>query len=333
MFNPQENLLKAIKSKIHKKLSFIDLISSILNIGYDAAYRRVANKTILSLNEAVILARHFNISLNQLFNTGESESILVTKSKKINNRAELEKYFVNTYSKLNTLLKEKQANIYYSANDLPIFYFLNNKVLSKFKSYVWLSIFDSKFSDSKKPYKEFNQTKGLNQACEKLGLIYNKFNSKEIWNENILDKTFMQISHYLQIGLLELSDALLICAELETVLDKIEVNARVGTKKESNNQTEFTLYNNEIVSLGNQVLIKTKNSKVALTSYSLLSYYEITNLETCNEIEDFFNKQLEISNLLSLSEEKGRSLYFNKLRKKIRQLKSQLKIENRLSII
>jgi len=333
MFNPQENLLKAIKLRIHKKLSFIDLISSILNIGYDAAYRRVTNKTTLSLNEAVILARHFNLSLNQLFETGEKQSILVTKSKKINNRAELEKYFTGTFNKLNTLLKENQANMYYSANDLPIFYFLNNKILSKFKSYVWLNIFDSKFSGSKKPYKEFDQTKGLSQACTNLGLIYNQFNTTEIWNSNILDKTFMQIFHYKQIGLLRLSEALSICSELEIILNKIESNAHAGYRKEKNGQTKFTLYNNEIISLGNQVLIKTKNSKMALTPYSLLSYYAITNPETCNEIEIFFEKQLEISNLLSSSEKKGRSLFFNKLQKKIKQLKSQLKIENQLSTI
>jgi len=333
MFSPQENLLKALKLKVHEKLSFIDLISSILNIGYDAAYRRVSGMTTLSLNESVKLAQHFNLSLNQLFNTGDKESIVVTKSKNINNRADLDRYFISTFNVLNKFIKKNKASIYYSANDLPIFYFLNNPLLSKFKSYAWLNLFDSKFSNSKKPFREYNQTKSLYQACTKVGLIYDQFNVTEIWNTNILDKTFMQIFHYFQIGLLDLSDALLICSELEIILNKTEANAQVGFKKEKNNQTEFKLYNNEIISLGNQVLIKNKNTKLALTPHSLLSYYLINNLETCNEIESFFNKQLEISNLLSSSEKKGRSLFFNKLRKKITQLKSQIKIDNQLSSI
>jgi len=333
MLSPQENLLKALKLRVHKKLSFIDLISSILSIGYDAAYRRVTNKTMLSLNEAVILARHFNLSLNQLFSTGEKQSLLITKSKDINNRAELEGYFIDTYDKLNSLLKGSKTNIFYSANDIPIFYFLNNTVLSKFKSYVWLNLFDSKFSNTKKPYKDFIQTKGLSQACLKVGKIYNKFSITEIWNANILDKTFMQVFHYFQIGLLELPDALIICSELEIILNNIETNARVGYKKEGNSQTEYKLYNNEIISLGNQVLIKTKNTKMALIPHSLLSYFIITNPDACSEIENFFKKQFDLSNLLSSSEEKGRMLFFNKLRKKIKQLKSQLKIENQLSII
>jgi len=333
MFNSQENLLNALKLRVHKKLSFINLISSILNIGYDAAYRRVTNKTTLSLNEAVILARHFNLSLNQLFNTGDRQSFLITKSKNIGNRAELEKYFISAYNKLNSLLKGNNANIYYCANDLPVFYFMDNTILSKFKNYVWLNLLDSKFSNSKKSFKEFNQTKSLNQACKNVGAIYNQFNIIEIWNANILDKTFMQIFHYFQIGLLKLSDAIIICTELEIIIKKIEADARIGHKKETDNKTKFTLYNNEILSLGNQILIKSNDTIITLTPYSLLSYYIITNPEICNDLEISFKKQLEISNLLSSSEEKGRSLFFNKLYQKIGQLKNQLKIGNQLSII
>jgi len=333
MYSSQENLLKALKLRVHKKLSFIDLISSILNIGYDAAYRRVTNKTSLSLNEAVILARHFNLSLNQLFGTGDKQSLLINKSKNINNRTELEAYFIELYSNLNGILKGNRINIYYSANDMPIFYFLNNTILSKFKNYVWLNIFDTKFSNAKRPYKNFMQTKRLSQSCLKVGKIYNQFSITEIWNDNILDKTFMQIFHYYQIGLLELPEALVICSELETILNKIETKAKVGYNKNDNNQTEYKLYNNEIISLGNLILIETKSSKIVLTPHSLLSYFIIKNPDTCNEIENFFKKQLDISNLLSSSEEKGRILFFNKLRKKIKQLKLKLKLENQLSKI
>jgi len=59
MLKHQEIFIEIIKSRVHNKLSFIDLVSSLLQINYDAAYRRVNNKTSLSLKEAVILARHF----------------------------------------------------------------------------------------------------------------------------------------------------------------------------------------------------------------------------------------------------------------------------------
>lgn len=68
--------IKNIKSSLSKDRSIIDEISSILQIGYDAAYRRVNCKTKLTLEETVVLARHFKISLNSLYTVGEQNKIL-----------------------------------------------------------------------------------------------------------------------------------------------------------------------------------------------------------------------------------------------------------------
>ena len=89
----QQTFIQHLKNQLPEDRSIIDEIADILNINYDAAYRRVNNKTNLSLEEAVILAKHFKISLNKLFEVGSQQTLIAEKSPKIVNTAGLEGYF------------------------------------------------------------------------------------------------------------------------------------------------------------------------------------------------------------------------------------------------
>jgi len=333
MLKHQEIFIKKLKSRVHNKLSFIDLISSILQINYDAAYRRVNNKTSLSLNESIVLAKHFNVSLNVLYNVGEKNSVLVGKTAEINSATDLESYLKTSHRNFEPWLKKESAHVSYCANDLPIFYFLNNSKLSKFKLYAWLNLLDPTFSANKIPFIRFKPKVSLLKAAENFGKTYSQFNITEIWNENILNKTIKQIYHYSEIGLLSLDDALEITSDLEKIIKKIELDARAGKRQDNVKSASFTLYHNEIMSLGNNVLIKTADSKLALSPYSLLSYYIVSNPETCDDLDNYFKKQLGSSNLLSSTENKGRSLFFNKLYMILNRLKVRLKIDDQLPLI
>jgi len=52
----QEQFIKYLKEKSQNNISFVDEIASVLDIGYDAAYRRINLKTSLTLEESVKLA-------------------------------------------------------------------------------------------------------------------------------------------------------------------------------------------------------------------------------------------------------------------------------------
>ena len=79
----QSQFIKYLREKSSNTASFVDEIASILDIGYDAAYRRINNKTNLSLEEGVHLAKHFKISLNKLFEVGDNNTILTSSAKSI----------------------------------------------------------------------------------------------------------------------------------------------------------------------------------------------------------------------------------------------------------
>ena len=44
----------------------VDVVSDLLGIGTDAAYRRIRGSKLLDFEETVLLSRHFNISLDSV---------------------------------------------------------------------------------------------------------------------------------------------------------------------------------------------------------------------------------------------------------------------------
>ena len=150
----QEKFIDYLKSKSNDKTSFIEEIASVLDIGYDAAYRRINNKTNLSLEESVKLAKHYKISLNKLFEVGSKTTILADLSPPIHNKEGLEIWLKQSYNSVFPLTKLKSASIIYSAKDIPLFHTLKDSYLSRYKIYVWLKDVDTEMTSNKVTFDE-----------------------------------------------------------------------------------------------------------------------------------------------------------------------------------
>ncbi|MBA2329659.1 MAG: hypothetical protein H0V91_08575, partial [Flavisolibacter sp.] len=59
----QDTLFQRIKEKLSPNQSLADVISEILFVSNDSAYRRIRGETPLVLEEAQLLCQHFDISL------------------------------------------------------------------------------------------------------------------------------------------------------------------------------------------------------------------------------------------------------------------------------
>src|SRR4029453_16824143 len=64
----QQQLFKAIKTRIPEHQSAADEIAKILSISPDSAYRRLRNEKPVSIDELFTLCQHFKISIDQLMN-------------------------------------------------------------------------------------------------------------------------------------------------------------------------------------------------------------------------------------------------------------------------
>ncbi|MEE9349504.1 MAG: hypothetical protein V3U80_05610 [Flavobacteriaceae bacterium] len=309
----------------------IDEIATVLDINYDAAYRRVNGRTQLSLEESVILAKHYNISLNDLFKVGDPVRIIMTKTVEVNNAQSLEEYFKRVNKHLTPLEFNKAASIFYGANELPIFYILRDNSLFRFKLFVWLQILD-KDSAKNISFKNFSFPESLIETALETGRKYDNVKISEMWSDGIINNTLNQISYFYEINLLEFKEAIEICNNLTSILKDIEKSCHTG-KREIKNSTPFKLFSNEVMNLNNNILIKNGNQKILFAPYTLHHYYMIEDQVNCDMMDDFFNKRRLLSKQITNSGIKNITLFFKPKFVKINNLLKRLKLLNEVESI
>lgn len=329
----QELFIRTIRELLPENRSIIDEVSGILNVSYDAAYRRVNSKTALSLEEAVTLAKHFKISLNRLFEVGEQGTLLAEKSPIIENVQGLEMYFKAGLQNIKPLISIKNASITYSAKDIPIFYTLSDSYITRYKCYVWLKFLNEDGSMAKVSFEDFVKTMppSLIKAANDVSEAYQNINIIEFWNDNTINGTLQQIFYYFETKLLSKEMALNVCQDIKNIISHVEQQTINQTIVNSKNDSTYQLYKSDLLTMSNTVMVKARGQKMFLTPFTVLSYFKIEHPPTCDQMDRFFEKQMKNSKLLVNAGEKDRSQFFNKMQKKVDTVIDRLNMDQDLT--
>jgi hypothetical protein len=312
----QKQLLDKLQSELPKGTSLNEAIVTALDISYDAAHRRTSFKSKFSLDESVLLAKYYNLSLDQLFENTKKQIIAVEKTKPINNEKDLKTYFDDSFATLSPLLNQKDCHILYSAKDIPLFYTLENNLLSRFKMYAWLKLLDP--SMDSKGFESFSLRVETLESAKALGKIYKNLNTTEIWDTTTINSTLKQIHFYNQAGHVSNTTALQLCKDLKELISTIIEQVKPNSKN-------YHFYYNELLLMNNNVLVSTPNRQSLFVPFTILSYYQSSDKTTCQQAEEFLQKQLQSSKLLNTSGEKERLTFFNKIYSKINALYQLIK--------
>ena len=325
----QEHFVTYLKSKSLDNTSFIIEVASVLDIGYDAAYRRINLKTNFTLEETIILAKHYKISLNKLYEVGSQNSILTELSPPLNNLAGIEDWFKQSFNNVFPLTKLKSASIIYSAKDIPLFHTIKDSLLSRYKIYVWLKDVDTEMAKSKITFDSFVKTipQSLLDSAFKLGNVYKGINITELWNDNTIIGTLQQVLYYFESRLLSKASALQICNDIEDVIKLVEAQTLQQSLYGSNNEAFYHLYKTDLHTLNNTIMVKTPYHKLFFQPFTVLTYFKIAHQPTCDLMLSFFEKQMSNSKLLVHAGEKDRVLFFDKMHQKINKLRERITID------
>lgn len=316
----QSFLLNTIQEIVGSKVSLNDIIAATLNISYDAAHRRASGKSKLSLEDAVLLARKFNISIDELATTTTKNIIVVEKTSGISNEKDLEEYFKSSRSSL-LGLAEMDGEVLYSAKDIPLFYLLKGDILTRFKIYVWLKLLDPSFAS--KIFTNYQPPLSLLKAAKDLGNVYTNIQMKEIWDVTTINSTLKQIHFYFEAGLLSITDALALCENLKGLINRTLVEIR---KFPSN----LCIYYNELLLMNNQVLVNTTQGDALYVPFTMLSYFLCQDIKTTKQAAIYFDKQIKHSKRLNDIGEKEQNRFANKMLQKINALESIISAETLL---
>jgi hypothetical protein len=318
--NNQDILLRAIRQKLPRNTSVIDEIATVLNISYDASHRRVSQKSKFSIEEAVALCRHYSISMDMAF-AGEAK-VLVEKTKEILSLDDMGLYFTESAAKLNPFANDPDAQMFYSAKDIPLFHTIGGTLLSKFKLYVWLNLLTGTQNQDK--FENFVVDRSLLEQSMKLKEVYNNVEVNEIWNDTTINSSLQQIYYFFQSGLLSFQNALLLCEDLKIIVNNAEDRCCNGSK-------DYRLYYNELLILNNNVLFTAPQKQALFVPYTMLGYFITNDAQTCNNALDFFKHQIKNSKSLNESGTRDRKIFFNKAYQKIdfyiQKMKNEVNLE------
>lgn len=302
----QDKLLKAIRHRLDATTSVIDEVATVLSISYDAAHRRVSQKSKFSIEEAIALCRHYGLSMDGLF--AGDKKVVVEKTAEIRTMADMAGYFKHSAENISNFLQYPEAKMYYSAKDIPLFYTIGGTLLSKFKLYVWLNLLAG--TQNQEAFEQFAIDASLLQYSAKLKAVYESVEVHEIWNDTTINSTLQQVYYFFQSGLLSLPNALLLCADLKAILQNAEDRC-------CNGQGNFNLYYNELLILNNNVLLSAPQKQSLFVPYTMLGYFITDDLDTCTNAQSFFKQQLKNSKSLNLSGTRDRKVFFNRAHQKV----------------
>lgn len=304
-------LFAEITRLLPHKVSLNEAVASILDISYDAAHRRTSGKSKLSLDESLHLAAHYGCSLDGLQAASTDSMVPVRKTTIIETAADLEDYFNQSAASIKQLHGIKDARMYYSAKDIPIFHTLQGGVLTRFKIYVWLRLLSDSYKEVS--FVNFNLPLSTLKAAKKLGALYQSIPKTEVWDTTTFNSTLKQIHFYFQAGLLEAETASELCSELTKLLERIKIAVTPTAG-------DYQLYHNELLLMNNTVLITSPYKKAFYVPFTFLSYFLATDHRTCDQADAYLQKQLKNSIHLNSAGERSRNLFYQKIQKRVETL-------------
>ncbi len=310
--NNQELLLKTIRKQLTAN-SMNEEIAGVLNISYDAAHRRVSGKSKFSIEETVALANHYNISLDALFS--KKENVIIQKTIEIDSLKDMLLYFKNSAIQITELTKSSDSVLYYSAKDIPLFYFMEGTIMSKFKAYVWLSMLNKTMS--KETFENFVIDESFMEHMLKLKHIYENVKMVEVWNDTSINSSLQQISYFYEAGLLSFKNAIALFEDLKRIINVVR-------NKSNKPNLKYSLFYNELILLNNTMLIESETRLTMFIPYTLLGYFITNNNESCKNVQHFFNQQISNSKLLNQAGIRDQNLFFNRADRKIEYFKERL---------
>jgi len=306
----QERLLREIRRRIGDK-SLNDEIANILNISYDAAHRRTSLKAKFSFEEALELAKYYQISLDQFLTS--DHQILAQKTSAVTKTEDLQSFFQNNLSVFENLPLSDEMTIYYSAKDIPFFYTLSDTLLSRFKIYVWMNLLNAK--QVFVPFLEFSPPH-FEADTQELRKKYEEQNVVELWNDMTVSSILQQVLFYYETRLLKKKEAQIILQELNDLIEFIE--------KKTENNPKFHLYENELMHLSNDIFFHHPQQSLFALPTNMFGYILINDTKTCGETKNYFEHQIKNSKSLGTSGNRDRKIFFNKMYEQIENLKKKL---------
>ncbi len=322
-------LFQRIKEKLPPQIPMVDAVSEILHVSNDSAYRRIRGETLLVMEEAAELCRHFNLSLDQLLAT-KNNDVLFHNVRIRNQQFTYRQYLEGLQLQMTALAKVDQKEVIYMSKDLPIFHNFYFKPLIAFRYFFWMKTHLG-HPDFEKLHFDFSILPAdIEMLSRELARVYCTIPSSEMWNTESINSTISQIEFSRDSGhFSKTADVMSVYEALEESIHHMKAQAEHGCKFMPGEEPEekkinFKLFFNRVVLGDNTIMVIANSTKSAFINYGHLNYIRTTDEGFCNDLYKDFDNLIRRSTQISQSSEKQRNIFFNILLEKIQDRKRNL---------
>jgi ribosome-associated translation inhibitor RaiA len=318
----QQVFFQHIKSNLASHLSMVDEVAELLNISNDSAYRRIRGEKPLSFEEINVLCSKYHISMDQLFHL-KNDSFLFSGPLANKDNFGFEMYLEHLLNQLNYFNSFEQREFYYLSKDLFIFHHFGFHELTVFKFFFWMkTILQYPFAG-----KEIVVLDSIRESvfkiASKISEAYNKIPSVEIWNEESINATIMQIDYYRQSKIFPSDEhAINVYKSLLDMINHIEKQVEAGCKfpldgKPNAASVSYKFYVNEFILGDNCSLAVLNNIKVVYLNHATLNVIMTKDPVFTEYTYQHCQNIMRRSTLMSNAGEKDRTRFFNSMREKV----------------
>ncbi len=316
----QDRLFAAIEQNNKSGLRLVEAVCSVLNLSRSHAYKKIGGEAALSLEEAVQLAKHFDISLDEM-TTMEQIGRAIMRYNVPKEGIDAQLFMDGLAQQAYAIQHMKQPRIWYATHELPIFHYMPCKQLLAFKLYVWSRInwrtpmaLQTKFH----PEGFMEHYPEVYDLSERLWQFYLSMPGKEFWPLGILDTTLRQIKYMKEAGYFaEPGIAENLCIELADMLHERKAMAKQGSKTPvpgMAHKVDFQLFHNEIAYTNSLILLFEGDAPTALfTTLDNPNFIHSLDNPLCQRVHRWL-LNIEASSMpISNGAEKERESFFNRL--------------------
>jgi len=318
----QEFLFQRIKEILPATVSLTDVVSEVLHVSSDSAYRRIRNETPLVLQEAKQLCEHFSLSLDQVLSLG-SNSILFENIRINNQQYSYKKYLSDLIGLVKQIGSFKQKEVIYLTKDVPLFHNFYFKPLIAFRFYFWMKTILQHPGYTTKTIDLNGVSPEIETLSMELTKAYTQVPSIEIWNTECINSVISQIEFYKDSGLFSSAADIraVFQAVAETILhlkDQVEYGCKfMPGESQKTKKLNFTFFYNRVVLGDNTILVTADNIKTAYLNYNGLDYMVTRDESFCNQCVEDLDNLMRRATVISQTSEKQRNIFFGILLAKI----------------
>ena len=323
----QQLLFHHIRSKLQPHLSFAEEIASQLNISSDSAYRRIRGEKPLSLDEASLLCSKYQVSIDQLLQAN-TNTVIFSDDRIDHLSLGFNKYLEFVIASLGLFKMLENPMVYYYSKDLPIFHFMPFAELRAFKFFFWKRTLLGYPELARQQFNGEEPDPESIELAKKIDELWARIPSTDIWNEETINATISQVEFYRQSNVFANKDVVFkIYSQLEELVNHMEFQAETGKKSMLNmppGSVQYEAYINETLIGDNTVFVNSDNRQITFINHNGLNFMSTQDKGFCDFTYKNLQNVIRKSTHISVVGEKERSMFFNKMRRRIEQRKREI---------